>query len=63
MNVSLGWRARHEELEERVRSAGTLLADREMPAVERDEISQEFIIAWQQFTKNMKQMPESRITR
>jgi hypothetical protein len=63
MDVSLGWRARHEELEERVRSAGTLLADREMPAPERDEISQEFIDAWQQFTKNMKQMPVSRITR
>ena len=59
MNVSLGWRARHDELEERVRSAGTLLADRHMPAVEREELSQEFIVAWQQFTQNVKQMPDS----
>lgn len=63
MNGSLAWRARYDELEERVRSAGTLLADRNLPDPERDEISDEFIRAWQQFCENIKQHPESQIDR
>ena len=63
MDGSLAWRARYDELEERVRSAGTLLADRNLPDPERDEISDEFIRAWQQFCETIKQQPESQIDR
>jgi hypothetical protein len=61
MDGSLAWRARYDDLEERVRSAGTLLADRTMPEPERDEVSDEFIRAWQQFCETIQQHPESQI--
>lgn len=61
MDGSLAWRARYDELEERLRSAGTQLADRSLPESERDEVSDEFIRAWQQFCETIKQQPESPI--
>lgn len=61
MDGSLGWRTRHDQLGERVRSAGTLLADRNRPEPERAQISDEFIRAWQQFCTNLKQHPENEV--
>lgn len=57
MDGTLGWRTRHDQLGEQVRSAGTLLADRTMPEPQRQQISNEFVRAWQQFCENVKQHP------
>jgi len=62
MDGSHRWRTRYEELAERVRSAGALLADRSRSTPERDELSHEFIYAWQQFCQTIKQHPASRGT-
>ncbi|HLZ68384.1 MAG TPA: hypothetical protein VKV26_00600 [Dehalococcoidia bacterium] len=57
MDESQPWQAHYDELRAVLRRIGAILGDKRTPAPDRETAAQEFISAWQQITRHIKDQP------